>query len=196
MKKGLNETRLGAEPIEQLDTDSFINTDSTLSDTGQKNVKEHPKGIRQFHIPDFIENTENQFAQGAPIVFLTAYPLQKDVTGKDQGRAADSQVIADAMEFLAQFKQRFADLEAADQGRAADSQVIADAMEFLAQFKQRFADLEAAFDRPAIAVQTHDFRVGQIGVCGKNDDILISLVPVPDENQLHRNPLFLRFDQN
>ena len=35
-------------------------------------------------------------------------------------------------------------------------------MEFLTQFEQGFADLEAAFDRPAIAVQTHDFRVGQI----------------------------------
>ena len=165
MKKGLNETRLGAEPIQQLNTNSFIHTDSALSNSGQKDVKEHPKGIRQFHIPDFIENTVNQFAQGSPIVFLTAYPFQKDVTGKDQGRAADSQVIADAVEFLA-------------------------------QLEQGFADLEAAFDRPAIAVQTHDFRVGQIGVCGKNDDIFISLVPVPDENQLHRNPLFLRFDQN
>lgn len=113
MKKGLNETRLGAEPIQQLNTNSFINADSALSNSGQKDVKEHPKRIRQFHIPDFIENTVNQFAQGSPIIFLAAYPLQQDITGKDQGRAADSQVIADAMEFLAQFKQRFADLEAA-----------------------------------------------------------------------------------
>ena len=60
-----------------------------------------------------IENTVNQFAQGTPIVFLTAYPLQQDITGKDHGRAADSQVIADAVEFLTQFEQGFADLEAA-----------------------------------------------------------------------------------
>ena len=41
MKKGLNETRLGAEPIQQLNTNSFMNTDSALSNSGQKDVKEY-----------------------------------------------------------------------------------------------------------------------------------------------------------
>ena len=111
-----------------------------MPNTGQKNVKEHLEGIGQFHIPDFIKNAVNQFAQGAPVVFLTAYPFQQDITGKDQGGAADSQVVADSVELLA-------------------------------QLEQGFADLEAAFDRPAIAVQTDDFGIGQLGVRGKNDDM-------------------------
>ena len=69
-------------------------------------------------------------------------------------------------------------------------------MELLTQFEQGFADLEAAFNGPAVAIQTDDFGIQKIGVRGKNDDVFVGFVAVPDENQLHRNPVFLRFDQN
>ena len=109
---------MGAEPIHQLNTDRMIDADSVLSDTGQKNVKKHLEGIGKFHVPYFIENAVHQFAQGTPVVFLTAYPFQQDVTGKDQGGAADSQVIANPVKLLAQLEQGFADLEAAFNGPA------------------------------------------------------------------------------
>ena len=89
-----------------------------MSDTGQKNVKKHLEGIGKFHVPYFIENAVNQFSQGTPVVFLTAYPFQQDVTGKDQGGAADSQVIANPVKLLAQLEQGFADLKAAFNGPA------------------------------------------------------------------------------